>query len=81
MKEKLFQSTLLVSLMTFLSRIMGFVRDIVIARFFGAGVGADVFQEVHFDTRQLVQRHQRAKARGVTGALSDGKEGSGNRIA
>ena len=43
MKEKLFQSTLLVSLMTFLSRIMGFVRDIVIARFFGAGVGADVF--------------------------------------
>ncbi|MCX4189744.1 murein biosynthesis integral membrane protein MurJ [Methylophaga sp. OBS3] len=43
MKEKLFQSTLIVSLMTFLSRIMGFVRDIVIARFFGAGVGADVF--------------------------------------
>ncbi|OUR73087.1 murein biosynthesis integral membrane protein MurJ [Methylophaga sp. 41_12_T18] len=29
--------------MTFLSRILGFVRDIVIARIFGAGVGADVF--------------------------------------
>ncbi|AFJ03129.1 putative peptidoglycan lipid II flippase MurJ [Methylophaga frappieri] len=43
MKEKLFQSTLIVSAMTFLSRILGFVRDIVIARFFGAGVGADVF--------------------------------------
>ncbi len=29
--------------MTFLSRILGFVRDIVIARMFGAGLGADVF--------------------------------------
>ncbi|MDH5358311.1 MAG: murein biosynthesis integral membrane protein MurJ [Gammaproteobacteria bacterium] len=29
--------------MTFLSRILGFIRDIVIARLFGAGVGADVF--------------------------------------
>lgn len=43
MKEKLFQSTIIVSMMTFLSRILGFVRDIVIARFFGAGLGADVF--------------------------------------
>ena len=29
--------------MTFLSRILGFIRDIVIARLFGAGLGADVF--------------------------------------
>lgn len=43
MKEKLLKSTLVVSLMTFLSRILGFVRDIVIARFLGAGMGADVF--------------------------------------
>lgn len=43
MKEKLLQSTLIVSLMTFLSRILGFVRDIVIARFLGAGMGSDVF--------------------------------------
>lgn len=43
MKDKLLQSTLTVSIMTFLSRIMGFIRDVVIARFFGAGVGADVF--------------------------------------
>lgn len=43
MKEKLFRSTIIVSLMTFLSRILGFLRDIIIARFFGAGMGADVF--------------------------------------
>ncbi len=43
MAEKLFRSTAIVSIMTFLSRILGFVRDIVIARLFGAGLGADVF--------------------------------------
>lgn len=43
MSEKLFKSTAVVSSMTFLSRILGFIRDIVIARLFGAGVGTDVF--------------------------------------
>ncbi|MDT8370927.1 MAG: murein biosynthesis integral membrane protein MurJ [Gammaproteobacteria bacterium] len=43
MSEKLFKSTAIVSMMTFISRILGFVRDIVIARMFGAGLGADVF--------------------------------------
>lgn len=43
MSEKLFKSTAVVSVMTFLSRILGFIRDIVIARMFGAGLGADVF--------------------------------------
>jgi putative peptidoglycan lipid II flippase len=43
MSEKLFRSTAIVSMMTFLSRILGFVRDIIIARMFGAGLGADVF--------------------------------------
>lgn len=43
MSEKLFRSTAVVSAMTFVSRIMGFVRDIVIARMFGASVGADAF--------------------------------------
>jgi len=43
MSEKLFKSTAIVSMMTFISRILGFVRDIVIARLFGAGIGADVF--------------------------------------
>jgi len=43
MSEKLFKSTAIVSMMTFISRILGFARDIVIARLFGAGLGADVF--------------------------------------
>ncbi|WP_438969630.1 lipid II flippase MurJ, partial [Methylophaga sp.] len=43
MSEKLFKSTAVVSVMTFTSRILGFIRDIVIARMFGAGLGADVF--------------------------------------
>lgn len=43
MSERLLRSTAIVSMMTFLSRILGFIRDIVIARLFGAGLGADVF--------------------------------------
>ena len=43
MSEKLFKSTAIVSSMTFLSRTLGFIRDIVIARLFGAGLGTDVF--------------------------------------
>lgn len=43
MSDKLFKSTAVVSSMTFLSRILGFIRDIVIARLFGAGMGTDVF--------------------------------------
>lgn len=43
MSEKLFKSAAVVSSMTFLSRILGFIRDIVIARLFGAGLGTDVF--------------------------------------
>lgn len=39
----LLRSTALVGGMTFLSRILGLVRDMVIARAFGAGVGADAF--------------------------------------
>lgn len=43
MSEKLFKSTAVVSSMTFISRIVGFIRDIVIARFFGAGLDTDAF--------------------------------------
>ena len=39
----LLASTSVVGGMTLLSRILGLVRDIVFARFFGAGVGMDVF--------------------------------------
>ncbi|MFK8028742.1 MAG: murein biosynthesis integral membrane protein MurJ [Gammaproteobacteria bacterium] len=37
------KSTGLVGIWTFLSRILGLVRDVVFARFFGAGAGMDVF--------------------------------------
>lgn len=39
----LLRSTAVVSGMTFLSRVLGLVRDIVVARAFGAGTGADAF--------------------------------------
>ena len=40
---RLFKSTLTVGGMTLLSRILGLLRDIVVARLFGAGTGADAF--------------------------------------
>lgn len=43
MSRGLFRSTAVVSVNTFASRILGFVRDVVIAQVFGAGVGADAF--------------------------------------
>ncbi len=43
MSERLIKSTAVVSAMTMVSRILGFVRDMVIARMFGAGVGTDAF--------------------------------------
>jgi putative peptidoglycan lipid II flippase len=43
MSQSLFRSTAIVSMMTFLSRIMGFVRDMVVAQIFGAGGQYDAF--------------------------------------
>ena len=43
MKTKLLKATSTVSLMTFLSRIMGFCRDMVFAAMFGATLGFDAF--------------------------------------
>ena len=39
----LFKSTLIVSAMTLLSRVLGFVRDVVFARVFAASAGMDAF--------------------------------------
>ncbi len=39
----LLRSSGLVGLMTLLSRVLGLIRDMVIARYFGAGTGADAF--------------------------------------
>jgi len=43
MSRRLFKSTLTVGSMTMLSRVLGLLRDVVLARLFGAGAGADAF--------------------------------------
>ncbi len=43
MTKRLVKSTVTVSGMTLLSRILGFIRDMVVARIFGAGMGTDAF--------------------------------------
>lgn len=43
MSIRLLKSTFTVGLMTSVSRVFGLIRDIVIARLFGAGLGVDVF--------------------------------------
>jgi putative peptidoglycan lipid II flippase len=43
MSRKLLKSTATVSSLTMVSRILGFIRDMVFARVFGAGVGTDAF--------------------------------------
>jgi len=42
-RQSLLRSTSLVSIMTFISRMMGFIRDMVLANFFGAQAGMDAF--------------------------------------
>lgn len=42
-RQSLLRSTSLVSMMTFISRIMGFVRDMILAQTFGAQAGMDAF--------------------------------------
>ncbi len=43
MSRKLFKSTLIVSNMTLISRLVGFARDVVLAVIFGAGPAFDAF--------------------------------------
>ncbi|MCY4155044.1 MAG: murein biosynthesis integral membrane protein MurJ [Gammaproteobacteria bacterium] len=43
MRNKLLKSTLVVSLMTSLSRVLGLVRDVIIGAMFGPGAGVDAF--------------------------------------
>jgi putative peptidoglycan lipid II flippase len=42
-RQSLLRSTSLVSVMTLMSRLMGFARDMVCASYFGAGAGMDAF--------------------------------------
>lgn len=43
MSKHLFKSTSLVSAMTLVSRVLGFIRDVVAAQFFGVNAGVDAF--------------------------------------
>lgn len=43
MSRQLFKSTAIVSVMTLISRVLGFVRDMLIARLFGVDVATDAF--------------------------------------
>ncbi|MFC1748690.1 murein biosynthesis integral membrane protein MurJ [Pseudomonadota bacterium] len=43
MSKKLVKSTAVVGSMTLLSRVLGFIRDMVVARVFGVGEGTDAF--------------------------------------
>lgn len=43
LSSNLLRSTALVGQMTLVSRILGFVRDVIVARVFGAGMAADAF--------------------------------------
>ncbi|MGH8245699.1 MAG: murein biosynthesis integral membrane protein MurJ [Gammaproteobacteria bacterium] len=43
MAHRLLKSTLIVSGMTTLSRVLGLIRDVIIARYFGASLGMDAF--------------------------------------
>ena len=53
--NRLLGSSLVVGSMTMLSRVMGLLRDVVIARFFGAGENADAFF-VAFRIPQFLRR-------------------------
>ena len=55
MSRRLLKSTAVVSVYTLLSRILGFVRDMVVARFFGAGLITDAFY-VAFRIPNLLRR-------------------------
>ena len=43
MSRQLFKSTAIVGSMTLISRILGFVRDMLIARIFGVDIATDAF--------------------------------------
>jgi len=43
LSKKLLKSGLIVSAMTFISRVLGLIRDVVVANLMGAGAAADVF--------------------------------------
>jgi len=81
LSRKLFKSTAVVSSMTMISRILGFIRDMMFARFFGADSGTDAFF-VAFKIPNFLRRlfAEGAFAQAFVPVLSDYKE-QGSRKA
>ncbi|NOR80054.1 MAG: murein biosynthesis integral membrane protein MurJ, partial [Methyloprofundus sp.] len=78
MSRKLFKSTVIVSSMTMISRILGFIRDMMFARIFGAGSETDAFF-VAFKIPNFLRRlfAEGAFAQAFVPVLSDYKEQGG----
>ncbi|MDC9729837.1 MAG: murein biosynthesis integral membrane protein MurJ [Methyloprofundus sp.] len=75
MSRKLFKSTAVVSSMTMISRILGFIRDMMFARLFGVDSGTDAFF-VAFKIPNFLRRlfAEGAFAQAFVPVLSDYKE-------
>ncbi len=78
MSRQLFKSTAVVGSMTMISRILGFVRDMLFARIFGADSGTDAFF-VAFKIPNFLRRlfAEGAFAQAFVPVLSDYKEQGG----
>ncbi len=78
MSKQLFKSTVVVSSMTMISRILGFIRDMLFARIFGADSGTDAFF-VAFKIPNFLRRlfAEGAFAQAFVPVLSDYKEQGG----
>jgi len=78
LSRKLFKSTAIVSSMTMISRILGFIRDMLFARLFGADSGTDAFF-VAFKIPNFLRRlfAEGAFAQAFVPVLSDYKEQGG----
>jgi len=78
LSRKLFKSTVIVSSMTMISRMLGFVRDMMFARIFGADSGTDAFF-VAFKIPNFLRRlfAEGAFAQAFVPVLSDYKEQGG----
>ena len=58
MSQKLVKSTSTVAFFTLLSRIMGFVRDIILANIFGAGGMSEDLKHRHSRRRDVAPDHK-----------------------
>lgn len=78
LSRKLFKSTAIVSSMTMISRILGFIRDMLFARIFGADSGTDAFF-VAFKIPNFLRRlfAEGAFAQAFVPVLSDYKQQGG----